>query len=592
MGQYNFVGAVAQRVSIYSCAFTSSAKLFTSSTNGSSVPQSCQVLDPFVVNTECPSNNWQSIKTYLEFTKSLTESISQLTIPFAVSPGSVEVTGQNSLRRLHIVGQGFEEPDYNPGCALATTPQAAVADALSATGTAWAQGLTNVTTEAHGHPEDQLDAVHSITQDYYQPYALVSCDRDMINGLDDQRPVVFPLPPGSPPSMLNVSAFDDSVLPGYPTGLNNRSLSPAGAFVYSNITRSEILGTPGPPNENRLRWVELPKDPFNGTAIGAIIVLPTTEDDTIQQIFVCNLAAGWGTSMLNVSTFGASPQIVSSEGEFKVPVVSDDALAAGHLPNAESQALMAGGYFILPTFPQRTVTVTEEWAAYLNPSLPSMNTTLFHYLMISKITAIPISSVEMILSGLLANGLSGIGSTSKLQGTIKTVTGPNGTSWMDGNYWFSGKGNVFEVDADKSKDWVKLRVSSVFQGYAYTIRGVIPKFAICILLLYCAFAITHTFYAGITGISSTCWDSIAEVTALAVNSSPTTALRNTCAGITEFDIFKLPVRILAMRDEEGDGEHLELVFGNLDEKSVENRVIKPNRVYGTMPSVKPREKML
>ena len=578
-------------MSIYWGAFTSSAKLITSSTNGSSVPQSCQVLDPFVVNTECPSNNWQSIKNYLEFTKSLTESNSQLTIPIAVSPGSVEVTGQNSLRRLRIFRQSFDEPDYNPSCALATTPQAAVADALSATGTAWAQGLTNVTTEAHGHPEDQLDAVHSITHDYYQPYALVSCDRDMINGLDDQRPVVFPLPPGSPPSMLNVSAFDDSALPGYPSNIRNRSLSPAGGFVYSNITRSEILGTPGPPNENRLRWVELPKDPFNGTAIGAIILLPTTEDDTIQQTFVCNLAAGWGTSRLNVSTFGGAPQIVSSEGESKVQFVSDT-LAGSDVPNAESQALLAGDYFYLPTFPQRTVTVTEEWAAYLNPSLPSINTTLFHHLMTSNITGILIPSVEMILSGFLANGLSGIGSTSRLQGTLKTVTGPNDTSWMDGNYWFSGKGNVFEVDADESKDWVKLRVSSVFQCYAYNTRGVIPRFAICILLLYCTFAIIHIFYAGITGISSTCWDSIAEVTALAVNSSPTTALRNTCAGITEFAIFKLPVRILAMRDEEGEGEHLELVFGNLDEKSVENRVIKPNRVYGTMPSVKPREKML
>ena len=547
------------------------------------------------MNTECPSNNWQSINTYLEFTKSLTESYSQLNLLFATGPTSVEATGQNSLRRLQIdsVRTLFAHPGYDPEDLIATTQQAAVADALSATGNSWSLALTNVTTKGHGHPEDQLDAVHSITQDYYQPYALVSCDHDVINGLDDLRPVGFPLPPGSPPSMLNVSAFDDSILSGYPAGHSNQSISPAHAFVYSGITRSEILGTPGPPNENRLRWVELPKNPFNGTAIGAIILLPTTEDDTTQQIVVCNLGAGWGTSRLNVSTFAGAPQIVSSGVEFKVPDAPSNTLAVLDVPNAESKALSASALFRLPTFPQHTVTVTEEWAAYLNPSIPSMNTTLFHHLMTSTMTSTKTStSVGMILAGLLANGLSGIGSTSKLQGTIKTVTEPDGSSRVDGNYWFSGKGNVYKVDADESKDWVKLRVSSVFQGYAYNIRGVIPKFAICILLLYCALAITHTFYAGITGISSTCWDSIAEVTALAVNSSPTTALRNTCAGITEFAIFKLPVRILAMRDEEGEGEHLELVFGNLDEKSVESRVIKPNRSYGTMPSVKPREKML
>ena len=87
------------------------------------------------------------------------------------------------------------------------------------------------------------------------------------------------------------------------------------------------------------------------------------------------------------------------------------------------------------------------------------------------------------------------------------------------------------------------------------------------------------------GISSTCWDSIAEFVALAMNSSPTKALRNTCAGITELHIFQLPVRVVVMQDNEGDGGHLELIFGN--GKSNGDR-IKPNRAYGTMPSLKPR----
>ena len=69
-----------------------------------------------------------------------------------------------------------------------------------------------------------------------------------------------------------------------------------------------------------------------------------------------------------------------------------------------------------------------------------------------------------------------------------------------------------------------------------------------------------------------------------MNSAPTTTLRNTCAGINEMHIFKLPVRSLTRRDAEGDGEHLELVFGNVDEE-VEKRSIKANRKYGTMGSI-------
>ena len=138
---------------------------------------------------------------------------------------------------------------------------------------------------------------------------------------------------------------------------------------------------------------------------------------------------------------------------------------------------------------------------------------------------------------------------------------------------------------------MKFRVSSTVNGYAYNTHGATPKVAICLLLIYCLVALIHMIYAGVSGISSTCWDSIGEVTALAMNSTPTAALRNTCAGITELNIFKLPVRVLAFRDEEGDGEHLELVFGNQDEKTVENKIIKANRVYGTMPAMKAREKV-
>ena len=89
-------------------------------------------------------------------------------------------------------------------------------------------------------------------------------------------------------------------------------------------------------------------------------------------------------------------------------------------------------------------------------------------------------------------------------------------------------------------------------------------------------------------MSSTCWDSIAEVTALAMNSTPTTALRNTCAGITELYVFQLPVRVLAQRDEEGDGEHLELVFGSASGEEKDGQLIKVNRTYGTMPLSKRR----
>lgn len=74
-----------------------------------------------------------------------------------------------------------------------------------------------------------------------------------------------------------------------------------------------------------------------------------------------------------------------------------------------------------------------------------------------------------------------------------------------------------------------------------------------------------------------------------MNSSPTAALRNTCAGISELHIFKLPVRILAMSDLEGEGEHLELVFGEVEPEKTKDSTIKPGRSYGTMPACEIRK---
>ena len=38
-------------------------------------------------------------------------------------------------------------------------------------------------------------------------------------------------------------------------------------------------------------------------------------------------------------------------------------------------------------------------------------------------------------------------------------------------------------------------------------------------------------------------------------------------------------------DPEGEGEHLEMVFGGRKEKEDEDRTIKTNRTYGTLPKI-------
>ncbi|KAL8628500.1 hypothetical protein Q9189_005816 [Teloschistes chrysophthalmus] len=436
------------------------------------VPPDCSVVKQFADTSLCPSDEWQSIEKLLQL-------------------------------KLHSLPQRFvEEFGYSgPSEGVEITSK-------DATRSIWAHTVADVNTGGHGVPLEQLNAVHRIEGDYYQPYTIGSCANDTIKGVNDERPLAFPVPPGVSPDYVPLQTLDNSLLE-YP------------AFPLFNVTRAEILDTAGPSWENRLLWIELPQDPFNGSAIGALALLPV-QDPRVQKIVVCTLGAGWGQSTLNTST-----RLLGSS-------------------SVQSAELIA---------------VTKKWASYLNPFVTELNTTVFHQLMQNNLTLRdPAVSAAIILPGLLSNGLSRIGIESSLQGDLRTSTDASGKTVPDSIAWFRGKGDAFIVDPDESKDWVKFKVDTTFEGYVYISSGVGAKVAIVFLLIYCAFAIAHTCYAGI--------------------SAPTKLLRNTSSGITEANIFKLPARIFAKPDDEGEGEHLELVLGEQDEKTLEQRTLKMNRVSG------------
>ena len=345
------------------------------------------------------------------------------------SPGYVDLTSANSLRRLYLTDQTslVDKKGFDDTLAVATTQQAAVADALTTVAALWTLALNNVTTQGHGSVLKQLDAVHSITTDYYQPYTIASCEYDIIYGPEDSKPLFFPLPPGSTGQMLNTNAFNDSVL-----SIGDNAFH---AFEYTGITRSQVLETPGTVGENRLRWIELPQNPFNGTAIGAVILLPRTSTNTTQEVLMCNLGAGWGTSKLNTSTFAGSSQAVLSEvgldpttDGFNRIIYGGSRHSLNSGPTNQQNLVEFLENFALPIFPQRPIIVTEDWAQYLNPYLTNSNKTVFEHLMSLDYSLLDVSvKAKIVLTGLLASGLSRIGSTSKLQGSIKTIVQPDGS---------------------------------------------------------------------------------------------------------------------------------------------------------------------
>lgn len=353
------------------------SELIVRRTNSTSVPTDCGVSNTVQIENNCPSSGWQAVEIYLSFTNGLLPSSLQSRYAQLPSPVAIQVTGANSIRQLMIIDQASVNSGsgYDARIAVATTQQSAVADALSTTSVLWSTALENVTTKGHGSVLDQLDAVHSIDTGYYQPYTAASCELDVIDGPEDTNPVAFPTPPEATLKMLNTSAFNDSILPGH-------------AFIYSKITRPQILNTPGSPSDYRLRWIALPEPLFNGTAIGAAVLLPRASNNKTQEVLMCSLGAGWGTSKLNTSSFAGGARGVSSEVSVFVNTRMIDGkksyLPPTHLINEYDMG--NEGYFISPDYPQRPITVTEDWAQYLNPSISDSNTTVFNRLMASHLS--------------------------------------------------------------------------------------------------------------------------------------------------------------------------------------------------------------
>ena len=463
-------------------------------------------------------------------------------------PDGVPLTGQGSFGTLSSYSRSSTgiPLGYDLQSSQAITSQSVIADALQATADLYelAVGddirLRNLVPRAQGR-----NHYHTISKMYYQPYTSITRGRDVIRGSADQSPVSFPIPPGSLDTQMISNATMNST--AFPQVIQNTE-GPLNKYIsgieYSNISRSDIVNATGNASDYSVMWFELPQDPFNGSTIGASVLFPisysndflgtvlspsSSSGESDQFVLFCTLSAGWGTSLLNISSVayeGVSSSIKFPQSDLDNPLYKGQELS--ELGDS------SGNMLDMPLFPQKPVTVSTDWANYLNPFLPDSNTTVFNALMNvpDGAPADPVSA-SIILSSLLANGLARTSFWGQLQGNPRSSFDPTSNqTFIDGAYWLSGKGDVFQVTANESQYWTKFEVDTTVSGYSYSTRGTASKLAIAFMLLYCILVVLHFAYAGVSGISSTSWDSVAEVTALAANSPPTKELQNTCAGIT------------------------------------------------------------
>lgn len=327
--------------------------------------------------------------------------------------------------------------------------------------------------------------------------------------------------------------------------------------AYINVTTPTLL------------FIDLPKATFGENTIGALISLPETWPGG-KNVIGCGVDARWFPT-----------HIESTRNQIKVVSGAPD----------RWETLGTCGLS-----DPRYITVSSQWANFLNPRLVGSNLTAFHTLL----KTVPLSYakqwtkddtfvsplMESIVSILVTNGLARTAVSAVPQGILKGCTSTEcSETCSDGDgAWcreilpkkrFGLGGDVYNLPPGTDTSKMAEFTAEIFiEGWAYNLQGKATKLSCIILAAYAALALLHISFTIWTGMSSQAWDTVAEIIALAMQSRPTDALQNTSAGITTATVFTQMVKVVQTGE---NGGHLELDFGGHPDAGKQPLV--PNEFY-------------
>ena len=255
-----------------------------------------------------------------------------------------------------------------------------------------------------------------------------------------------------------------------------------------------------------LSWVDLPEADFGANSIGAFAILPASaSSSSISQLYSCTIDAGW-TNVTATASFLDGPHLISGEPK-------------NWLLNGK----------LVPGRPERElkpVSIDIAWAQKLNPVISTdSNTTSFSQLLtntqlfIHPQNTIDLANVlEAILAVVLIDAMARTASTATVQGTLKGVN--QDEAWMSeflpSHPIFNKGGSAFNLPPSFDRqNATQFRMTVTTNGYAYG-PSAATIVSCTILGVYILLALAHVAYTIVfTRLSSSSWDSVAEIVALA-----------------------------------------------------------------------------
>ncbi|MDI1488725.1 MAG: hypothetical protein OHK93_008001 [Ramalina farinacea] len=172
--------------------------------------------------------------------------------------------------------------------------------------------------------------------------------------------------------------------------------------------------------------------------------------------------------------------------------------------------------------------------------------------------------VEMTLGSVLANGLSRHGSRYAFSTSSILASPGNPFKWIFNSPRLALNHNISILKNDPHHNavlraptdtpYVNLRMHIRVAGYAWYASGFSEYFAIAVALTYMLVALSHTVWVLATGVTSSSWDTVTELLALALESPVPEALKGSGAGIEKLGTYRRMVRLRARKEETGSGD--------------------------------------
>ncbi|TGO09036.1 hypothetical protein BTUL_0182g00240 [Botrytis tulipae] len=274
-------------------------------------------------------------------------------------------------------------------------------------------------------------------------------------------------------------------------------------------------------------WIAPTNQSTNSPSVGVVTLRNVSNPDgNMLRVETCSIYAGWRSSELFIDP--KTDQYIYS------PDLTDPTKDMEDWASAINESR---------DYPMRSVQIDIGWANFALPP---------NYTILSIALSIPLG---LTVSSLIPDAMSRIRRSGEISIPLIGFEASEQTR-----------------DQDK---YTYITVNRFRYGYSYSLRGITRWLALSILLLHTFLALAHTVIITRMGWTSKVLKSLCEILVLAINSSPSAVLDNTCAGIDRLDTYKQIVKV-----RETSFEHLGLVMNGDEDKHTENVVI--DKEYGSL----------